>query len=97
MHRLYRAGMAAIVTAVICAATPASAQPYDPYGPGMMGGYGMMHGYGYGPGMMYGPDSDYRDYDSRYYRGDRYYGPRRGWYWRHHRHYGRYGHHCCGW
>lgn len=89
MRRFYRADMAAIVTAVTWAAIPASAQPHDPYGPGMMGGYGMMHGYGYGygPGMMYERYGDYSNYDSRYYRGDRYYNPRRGWYRHHHRHY----------
>ena len=88
----YLVSVVAIATAVIGAAAPAGAQSY---GPGMMGGYGMMHGYGHG--MMSGPDGDYRDYDSLYYRGHRYYGPRRGWYGHHHRHHGRYGHHCCSW
>lgn len=89
---LYLVGVAAIAT-VIGAATPAGAQPY---GPGMMGGYGMMHGYGYGPGMMYGPDGVTEitilataaiATTVRAVVG----------IGTHHRHYGRYGHHCCGW
>ena len=81
------------VAAVIAVTSTASAQQY--YGDGWYG-RGMMGGHGFGPGMMYGPDGSYRDYGPGDYRGYGY-RPPRGWYGHHHRYYGQYGHHCCGW